>query len=42
MIRETSPVDGQAQVFVSYAKLDAEQVIAIVPPAGKGRDHGLA
>ncbi len=30
MIRETSPVDGQAQVFVSYAKLDAEQVIAIV------------
>ncbi len=30
MIRETSPVNGQAQVFVSYAKVDAEQVIAIV------------
>ncbi len=30
MIRETSPANGQAQVFVSYAKVDAEQVIAIV------------
>ncbi len=30
MIRETSPANGQAQVFVSYAKLDAEQVIAMV------------
>jgi len=30
MIRETSRASDQAQVFVSYARLDAEQVIGIV------------